>query len=136
MAKLKETFQAIATDIKALTTGQGTLTSLKTTTKTNLVGALNDLYDSVSATAGITGQQADQKIDAAIQAFKTQIIGGAIAAELDTLSEIASKIQEIITKDGVQDAMLATLNQTKLDMQPLKTESEIDYLKVYTQGKQ
>lgn len=136
MAKLTETFQAIATDIKALITGQGTLTSLKTTTKLNLVAAINELFDSVSVTVGITGQEADQKIDAAIQAFKMQITGGAIAAELDTLSEIASKIQEIVTKDAVQDALLGTLNQLRLDVQALQTESAIDYLDVYTKGKQ
>ncbi|MBE0975437.1 hypothetical protein IH776_29920, partial [Escherichia coli] len=45
--------QAIAADIKRLTTNQGTLTALTTTDKTSLVKAINELKSSIANTTNI-----------------------------------------------------------------------------------
>ena len=44
--------QAIGTDVKALTAAQGNLASLTTTTKTNLVAAINELATMIGS-AGV-----------------------------------------------------------------------------------
>ena len=97
--------QAMGADVKALTTSQGTLTSLNTTTKTSLVDAINELLTLIvgagaviddGAGNGNTGVtwSADKifdSIEAAKAAIKDEILGGAGAA-LDTLNELAAAL--------------------------------------------
>lgn len=97
--------QAMGADVKALTTSQGTLTSLNTTTKTSLVDAINELLTLIGSAGvaiddgagnGNTGVtwSADKifdSIEAAKAAIKDEILGGAGAA-LDTLNELAAAL--------------------------------------------
>lgn len=97
--------QAIGTDVKALTAAQGNLASLNTTTKTNLVAAINELITMIGSAGasiddgagnGNTGVtwSADKifdSIEAAKTAVKDEILGGAGAA-LDTLNELAAAL--------------------------------------------
>ena len=97
--------QAIGTDVKALTAAQGNLASLNTTTKTNLVAAINELITMIGSAGasiddgagnGNTGAtwSADKifdSIEAAKTAVKDEILGGAGAA-LDTLNELAAAL--------------------------------------------
>ena len=60
--------QAIGTDIKALFSGQGTLSSLATTEKASLVGAINELKTStpkitVGTTAPVSPAVGDLWVD-------------------------------------------------------------------------
>ena len=48
-SQLQSLITSIATDIKALLANQGNLTTLNTTTKTNLVAALNELKSSINS---------------------------------------------------------------------------------------
>lgn len=97
--------QAIGADVKALTTNQGALSGLSTTTKTNLVAAINELHSAlgssgaqISDTAGngdtTVTWSADKiydTIEAAKTAVKNDLINGAASA-LDTLSELAAAL--------------------------------------------
>ena len=100
--------QAIGADIKTLTVAQGSLTSLTTTAKSNLVAAINELK---SITDGLAGGgaaindaagdgdttvtwSADKIFDsiaAAKAALKNELLDGAGAA-LDTLNELAAAL--------------------------------------------
>ena len=100
--------QAIGGDIKTLTVAQGSLTSLTTTAKSNLVAAINELK---SITDGLAGGgaaindaagdgdttvtwSADKIFDsiaAAKAALKNELLDGAGAA-LDTLNELADAL--------------------------------------------
>ena len=100
--------QAIGADIKTLTVAQGSLTSLTTTAKSNLVAAINELK---SITDGLAGGgaaindaagdgdttvtwSADKIFDsiaAASAALKNELTNGAGAA-LDTLAELADAL--------------------------------------------
>ena len=100
--------QAIGADIKTLTVAQGSLTSLTTTAKSNLVAAINELK---SITDGLAGGwaaindaagdgdttvtwSADKIFDsiaAAKAALKNELLDGAGAA-LDTLNELADAL--------------------------------------------
>lgn len=99
-ARITTLANTVATDIKALRTGQGNLASLTTTEKTNLVGALNELRTAVLASASIndttpsgTSTYSSNKIDSQISAAVSALIGGAPAA-LDTLNELAAALDD------------------------------------------
>jgi hypothetical protein len=97
--------QAMGTDVKALTTAQGSLSALNTTTKTSLVAAINELMTLIggagaqindSAGNGDTSVtwSADKifdSIEAAKIAVKNDLVNGAGAA-LDTLNELAAAL--------------------------------------------
>ena len=97
--------QAVGTDVKALTSAQGSLSALNTTTKTSLVAAINELMTMIGSAGasiddgagnGNTGVtwSADKifdSIEAAKAAVKNELINGAGAA-LDTLNELAAAL--------------------------------------------
>jgi hypothetical protein len=97
--------QAIGADIKDIRTKQGTLTSLSTTNKTNLVAAINELFSlmgsagaSINDTAGngnTTETWSADKIFDTIEAAKTtvknELVNGA-STTLDTLNELAAAL--------------------------------------------
>lgn len=97
--------QAVGQDVKALTAAQGSLAALNTTTKTNLVAAINELMTMIGSAGasiddgagnGNTGVtwSADKifdSIEAAKTAVKNDLVNGAGAA-LDTLSELAAAL--------------------------------------------
>jgi hypothetical protein len=96
--------QAIGTDIKTLTTNQGTLSGLSTTAKTNLVAAINELVTAMGAKATIndtagngatTQTWSADKIYDSIEAAKTAVtnsLTNGAAAALDTLNELAAAL--------------------------------------------
>lgn len=97
--------QAVGQDVKTLTAAQGSLAALNTTTKTNLVAAINELMTMIGSAGasiddgagnGNTGVtwSADKiydSIEAAKAAVKNELINGAGAA-LDTLNELAAAL--------------------------------------------
>jgi hypothetical protein len=101
--------QAIGTDIKALKTADGTLSSLNTTAKSNLVAALNELFGMIGSTNTALGAlisdtatngattvtwSADKIFDEialAKTAVTNALVNGASTA-LDTLNELATAL--------------------------------------------
>lgn len=97
--------QAMGTDVKTLTTAQGSLSALNTTTKVSLVAAINELITIIGssgatiddlATNGATGVtwSADKifdSIEAAKTAVTDSLVNGAAAA-LNTLNELATAL--------------------------------------------
>lgn len=104
-AQINSLASSIGADIKDLRTKQGTLTSLSTTAKANLVAAINELYSMLgSAGAQINDTAGDgnttetwsadkifDTIEAAKLAVKNDLVAGA-GATLDTLNELASAL--------------------------------------------
>lgn len=95
--------QAIGTDIKALKTADGSLSSLNTTAKTSLVSAINEVFTMVgsagaaindSATGAATTYSSNKvsaDLTAAISALRLELRSGAGAA-LDTFAELATAL--------------------------------------------
>ena len=90
--------QAIAADIKRLTTDQGTLTALTTTDKTSLVKAINELKSSIANTTNINDTStstsatwSSNKINTSINNAVSALVGGA-GTTLDTLKELADAL--------------------------------------------
>ena len=155
VSRLTATFNQVAADIKALTTKTGTLSSLTTTAKTDLVVAINEVKAQAGAagaaindasTTSTTTTWSAQKSTAAIAQVKTDILGGAGAA-YDTLLEL----QNIIVADESTAAALATAvnNRVRFDAtQALTTpqmlqactnlgigDPDTDFLTAYTVAK-
>ena len=90
--------QAIAADIKRLTTDQGTLTALTTTDKTSLVKAINELKSSITNATSINDTStstsatwSSQTINTSINNAVSSLVDGA-GTTLDTLKELAAAL--------------------------------------------
>ena len=90
--------QAIASDIKNLTTNQGSLTALTTTNKTSLVAALNELKTAIANASNINDSATNtsatwssQKINTAINNAVSALVDGA-GTTLDTLKELSAAL--------------------------------------------
>lgn len=102
--RLQDLATAIGTQIKALRTDRGTLSSLTTTEKTNLVGAINELDAELAALAAASGATINDastasttqtysvtKIRDLVSTSISALTTGAPAA-LDTLDELAAAL--------------------------------------------
>ena len=96
--RITELAQAIAQDIKRLTTNQGTLTALTTTDKTSLVKAINELKSSITNATSINDTStstsatwSSQKINTSINNAVSSLVDGA-GTTLDTLKELAAAL--------------------------------------------
>ncbi len=90
--------QAVAADIKRLTTNQGTLTALTTADKTSLVNAINELKASIANTTDINDTStstsatwSSNKINASINNAVSALVNGA-GTTLDTLKELSGAL--------------------------------------------
>ena len=96
--RITELAQAIAADIKRLTTNQGTLTELTTTDKTSLVKAINELKSSITNATSINDTStstsatwSSNKINTSINNAVSALVNGA-GTTLDTLKELAAAL--------------------------------------------
>lgn len=112
VTRINETFLQLAADIKSLVTNIGSLTNLTTTSKTNIVSAINEVKAQVgsagasindASTTSTTQTWSAKKSSDSIAQVKSDILGGAGAA-YDTLLEL----QNIIVADEGTAAALAT----------------------------
>ena len=90
--------QAIGTDVKTLTAAVGSLGSLTTTAKSNLVAAINEIAQAAASATGIddgvtsgASTWSSTKISSEISGAVSGLVGGAGAA-LDTLKELANAL--------------------------------------------
>ena len=136
-AELKLAFTEVGTQLKAIRTLTGLLTSLTTTEKTNLVAAINEVN---AKTAGAGAQIDDetarastvyssskvvQAISDARASLKTEILGGA-GATVDTLKEIADLLSSSDISDDNAIAALTTAlgNRVRFDAAQTLTAGE------------
>ena len=97
--------QAVGADVKELKSKQGDLSSLSTTTKANLVAAINELYTLMGSSGAVIDDLAGNgatsvtwsadkifdTIELAKTTVKNELLGGASAA-FDTLNELAAAL--------------------------------------------
>lgn len=90
--------QAIAADIKQLTTNQGTLTALSTTDNSSLVAAINELKSNIVNATNINDDStsssatwSSDKINTSINEAISALVNGADTT-LDTLKELADAL--------------------------------------------
>ena len=111
--------QAIGADIKTLTIKQGDLTALSTTSKANIVSALNEVFAMAQSAGGggaindttpgtgttYSSTKIASELSAAVESLRTELRAGAGAA-LDTFNELAAALNN--------DASFATTIATAL----------------------
>ncbi len=132
---------------KEITKLIGNLTTLSTTEKTNLVGAINELYQSVRSLSGssagindsatnetstLSAKKILELVNQAKTDVKNELLGGEVDASIDTIKELGEMLKGIQTgEDGLNKLIqkisqsneaLTTLNQkfTALDSVNLK----------------
>ena len=138
LTRITALINSIATDIKDVYAKIGNLSSLQTTTKSSLVGAINEIKASgglqindstPSVSTTFSGTAIDSKIATAKTEVKNEILGGASAA-YDTLQEIQAQME-------ADDTAAATLT-TAVGQRPTYTETgnlDTDLVQLYNTAK-
>ena len=138
LTRITALINSIATDIKDVYAKIGNLNTLQTTTKSSLVGAINEIIASgglqindstPSASTTFSGTAIDSKIATAKTEVKNEILGGASAA-YDTLQEIQAQME-------ADDTAAASLT-TAVGQRPTYTETgdlDTDLVQLYNTAK-
>ena len=139
----------IGTDMKALELLIGSLESLSTTAKTNLVLAINEIAtrpvasggaeitsDTMSETGVLSAKAVTDAISAAVQTAVTQakndLLGGDVSADLDTLREIG---EALANGNSAVSAITQKLTEQGTRLDTLEAALQVDYLAIYNQAK-
>lgn len=110
--RLSALITAIGADINNLITTRGTMASLTTTEKTNLVGALNELAAAVDALEAGSGAINDGVTDTDTTWSSSKIateVAAAIAALVDGAPTALDTLNELATELADQDSVVAGL---------------------------
>ena len=138
LTRITALINSIATDIKDVYAKIGNLSSLQTTTKSSLVGAINEIIASgglqindstPSASTTFSGTAIDSKIATAKTEVKNEILGSASAA-YDTLQEIQAQMEA--------DDTAASALTTAVGQRPTYTETgdlDTDLVQLYNTAK-
>ena len=138
LTRITALINSIATDIKDVYAKIGNLNSLQTTTKSSLVGAINEIKSSgglqindstPSVSTTFSGTAIDSKIATAKTEVKNEILGSASAA-YDTLQEIQAQME-------ADDTAAASLT-TAVGQRPTYTETgnlDTDLVQLYNTAK-
>lgn len=138
LTRITALINSIATDIKDVYAKIGNLSSLQTTTKSSLVGAINEIKSSggllindstPSVSTTFSGTAINSKIATAKTEVKNEILGSASAA-YDTLQEIQAQME-------ADDTAAASLT-TAVGQRPTYTETgnlDTDLVQLYNTAK-
>lgn len=112
---------------KEITKLIGNLTTLSTTEKTNLVGAINELKQSINTLSGnaagindsatnetstLSAKKILELVNQAKTEAKSEILGGNVAAELDTIKELADALNGMKTGEDGLNKLIQKISQT------------------------
>ena len=111
--------------------------TLNTENLTSLVRAIGTDVKEIKATVATKADKSEigqggitqQQLDNAIQGVKTAILGEGVPEELDTLKEIAEKIQAGGSSDGAIVSKMTELGQKFTDLE------NTDFVQIYTSAK-
>jgi hypothetical protein len=105
----------------------GSLTTLNTTEKTTLVGAINELKQSINTLSGnaagindsatnetstLSAKKILELVNQAKTDAKSEILGGNVAAELDTIKELADALNGMKTGEDGLNKLIQKISQT------------------------
>ena len=111
---------------KEITKLIGNLTTLSTTEKTTLVGAINELYQSVRSLSGsaagindsatndtstLSAKKILELVNQAKTDAKSEILGGNVATELDTIKELADALNGMKTGEDGLNKLIQKISQ-------------------------
>ena len=128
MAKLEQTLVAltekVAAEFNRIRSERGALVSLETVDKTSIVAAINELSDKIIISSGgaVTSTEVDSKIQTALAALKTEIMGDNVPEALNTLKELADALQNDSSATAAMAISIA--DRVKLDSVQLLTAQQ------------
>lgn len=113
------------------------MTTLNTENLKSLVRAIGTDVKEIKATVATKADKSElgqggitqQQLDTAIQSVKTAILGEGVPEELDTLKEIAEKIQAGGSSDSAIVSKMTELGQKFTDLE------NTDFVQIYTTAK-
>lgn len=112
---------------KEITKLIGNLTTLSTTDKTNLVGAINELYQSVRSLSGsaagindsatnetstLSAKKILELLNQAKADVKNDLLGGQVDASIDTIKELGDMLKNIQTGEDGLNKLVQKITQT------------------------
>lgn len=114
------------------------MTTLNTENLKSLVRAIGTDVKEIKATVATKADKSEigqggitqQQLDTAIQGVKTAILGEGVPEELDTLKEIAEKIQAGGSSDSAIVSKMTELGQKFTDLE------NTDFVQIYSEAKQ
>lgn len=138
---------------KEITKLIGNLTTLSTTEKTNLVGAINELFQSVRSLSGsaagindsatnetstLSAKKILELVNQAKTDAKSEILGGNVAAELDTIKELAEALNGMKTGEDGLNKLIQKISQTNESLTSLVQKNTVldglNLKEAYTRG--
>ena len=134
---LTEFAEFLGQEDKKLQNAIGNLPNLTTTQKGSLVLAINELKQSINALSGsaagindsatnetstLSAKKILELVNQAKTDAKSEILGGNVAAELDTIKELADALNKVKTGEDGLSALIQKISQFKntLDIQVQK----------------
>lgn len=115
--RLMDLTLAVAADIKGMGLKIGDITALKTTAKSNLVVAINELFDRPSGGGGATIDDASTANDKVFSAFKVLALVSAVTADLGDKTTLTTT---------VKTSLVAAVNELKTSITALGTPATIN----------
>ena len=131
----------------------GNLQTLSTTEKTSLVGAINELFQSVRSLSGnaagindsATNETSTLSAKKIIELFnqakteaKSEILGGNVAAELDTIKELADALNGIKTGEDGLYKLIQKISQANESLNAINQKftalDNVNLKEAYTRG--
>lgn len=131
----------------------GNLQTLSTTEKTSIVGAINELKQTLNSlssnaagindsatneTSTLSAKKIIELVNQAKTEAKSEILGGNVAAELDTIKELADSLNGIKTGEDGLNKLIQKISQANESLgiinQKLTTLESIDLQEAYTRG--
>lgn len=131
----------------------GNLQTLNTTEKTSIVGAINELKQTLNSlssnaagindsatneTSTLSAKKIIELVNQAKTNAKSEILGGNVAAELDTIKELADALNGMKTGEDGLNKLIQKISQANESLgtinQKLTTLESIDLKEAYTRG--
>lgn len=131
----------------------GNLQTLNTTEKTSLVGAINELFQSVRSLSGsaagindsatnetstLSAKKIIELVNQAKTEAKSEILGGNVAAELDTIKELADALNGMKTGEDGLSKLIQKISQANESLnainQKLTALDNVNLKEAYNRG--
>lgn len=123
----KKAFETLAGAVKTTYGRIGDLSTLKTSEKTSITAAINELFE-LTKTSG--NGVSEERVKLLIAALKTELQGGELKEELNSLKEIADKLVSLEGDQSIKAAVLAKFAEQNERLDTIEAVLKTDFVKV------
>ena len=123
----KKAFETLAGAEKTAYGRIGDLSTHKTNEKTSITAAINELFE-LTKTSG--NGVSEERVKLLIAALKTELQGGELKEELNSLKEIADKLASLEGDQSIKAAVLAKFAEQNERLDTIEAVLKTDFVKV------